>query len=129
MATRSKGIFMKLFASTHLACLLLTASFALSSAACGEEEIPAVDCATVAVPVFSDVAAFASCNGCHSSAVTGADRQGAPVNIDFDTYDSAVANIDKAMEEVAEGAMPPNGALATADADALYAWGQCGKPQ
>ena len=120
---------MKFSASTPLACLLLTASLALSSAACSEEEIPAVDCATVTVPVFSDVAAFASCNGCHSSAVLEGDRQGAPANVNFDTYEAAVANIDKAMEEVAEGAMPPNGALATADADALYAWGQCGKPQ
>lgn len=51
---------------------------------------------------------FASnCLACHSSELTGADRNGAPVDHDFDTYVGALNRGGKAVEQVIEKKMPP----------------------
>lgn len=60
-----------------------------------------------AVPVFDDVDAFATCVQCHSSNFAGVIRQGAPVGIDFNTYEAAVANAEAATRSVFAETMPP----------------------
>ena len=53
-----------------------------------------------------------SCNGCHSEAVIGAARLGAPVGIDFDDEAAVARHADRIMvRAVVEGTMPPGGAL------------------
>ena len=98
---------------------------------CAEEETPEIDCSTASVPHFSEVSIWPKCTNCHASTLTGADRFGAPVGIDYDTYDTAVQYADLAMEEVAEGAMPyPDGTGVTeAEKTSLYTWVQCGTPE
>lgn len=48
-----------------------------------------------------------TCLLCHNSAKTGAERNGAPNNINFDTYDLAVTNAILANNQLQPGFMPP----------------------
>ncbi len=104
-------------------------TFATSFGACNSDS-PRVDCETAVVPSFADLTVFTnSCNSCHSSTLTGGERHGAPRNIDYDTYEAAVAAVEAGMQEVANGAMPTGGvALSSDDEDQLFIWGQCGTP-
>ena len=72
------------------------------------------------------------CTGCHSSALTGADRQGAPEGIDYDTLDGVVAQLERIrVRAVEDGTMPPQAADATPTADELdqlAEWIDCGAP-
>lgn len=104
-------------------------SLATLIGACGSEG-PDIDCSTVTPTSFADMTAFAACTSCHASTVSGTDRQGAPSSVNYDTYEAAVANIEKGIEEIYEGKMPPNGVtLDPADEEEIYAWGECGTPQ
>lgn len=99
--------------------------------ACGEKSAPKVDCSTATVPTFAQVEIFSLCTSCHSSAVSGAARQSAPGDVNFDTYAAAKASASSAAGEVNGGEMPPAGhPQPTADQKtALYAWAACGTPQ
>jgi uncharacterized membrane protein len=119
--------------------LLMLGLLALS--ACGgnkdadEEELPpVVNCSAVqAVPMFAQVQVFQTvCTNCHSSTKTGAARNGAPPEINFDQYASAYAHAEQAAIEVNAGAMPPAVAhitLTEAQKTTLFDWAMCGAPQ
>lgn len=84
------------------------------------------------VPVYTDVTIFDKCTTCHSSENTAGARNGAPSSFNFDTFAAAMASAENAVEEVAEGAMPPANSgitLTEAEKKALYAWGLCGTPE
>jgi uncharacterized membrane protein len=106
-----------------------------SSNAAEEEEVPpAVNCGAVQpIPAFARVQAFQSvCTDCHSSAKTGAARNGAPTEINFDEYASAHAHAEQAAIEVNAGAMPPAFAKTTltdVQKAALFSWAMCGAPR
>ena len=103
--------------------------FLIALAGCGGE-LPEVDCNAGAVPKFSEVAAFNTCNVCHSSQLSGAARNDAPSDVNYDTYAAAMADAEAAVEEVAEGKMPPEGySISEEQKQALYRWGLCGTPQ
>lgn len=99
------------------------------TAACGGDDMPAVDCAAVTPPTFANVALFNSCVGCHSAALSGNERFGAPGDVNYDTYAAAVANADHGVHEVESGSMPPVGSVSEADKQDFYAWAMCGTPQ
>lgn len=111
--------------------------FSFGLVACGDSGdgdeagmIPEVDCTATPAKKFSEMSAvWAKCTACHSSAVTGAARGGAPVDINYDTYAAAKAEATPAASEVAEGAMPPGGGLTDAEKEQIYAWAQCGTPE
>jgi uncharacterized membrane protein len=63
-----------------------------------------------------------NCNKCHSSAVQGASREGAPVGLDFDTYSLAKTNGKRANREIQSGAMPPTDPLSRNDKELFQAW-------
>lgn len=116
-------------------CLLLIAAVA----ACGSEDedeessdLPEVDCSGD-VPAFDEVSAFSDvCTNCHSTELSGDDRNGAPSGINWDDYDSASANAEHGAEEVFEGEMPPEGSgdtLTNAQKEQLYLWALCGTPE
>jgi uncharacterized membrane protein len=115
-----------------VAMLLLAVMFA----ACGSSDeplsLPTVDCKSDAgVATFSQVDAFTTCIACHSSKLSGTARKEAPVDINFDVYESAKAHAEKAVSEVHSGAMPPADSkltLAEPAKDELYLWGLCGTP-
>ncbi|HKU44852.1 MAG TPA: hypothetical protein VJR89_42125 [Polyangiales bacterium] len=97
--------------------------------ACGgdEEELPDVEC-NGTVPAYEDVAAFDKCSTCHSSEKTGAQRNQAPADINFNTESASRAHAEDAAHEVFEGEMPPAGSgitLTSAEKDALYKWALC----
>lgn len=90
-----------------------------------------VDCAKVTVPKYTEMTAWARCVACHSSSLSGASRAGAPSGIDFDNYDAALADADRALSEVEAGAMPPSGnpKLSAAEKDQIINWASCDTPQ
>ena len=47
------------------------------------------------------------CTGCHSSALGGVDRRGAPLGVDYDTYQAAKVSADDAEKRIQAGVMPP----------------------
>lgn len=115
-------------------CLLVVAALT----ACGSEDsdgggnepdLPEVDCSGD-VPTFDEVSAFRDvCTGCHSTALSGAERNGAPSRVNWDDYDSAKANAEDGAEEVFEGDMPPDDTLTAAQKEELYKWALCGTPE
>jgi cytochrome c5 len=120
---------------------ILVPSLLLILAACGsnsdseEEELPPViDCSKVQpVPKFSEVTAFQNvCTNCHVSTKTGAARNGAPADINFDQYASAFSHAEQAAIEVNVSAMPPEGSgysLTAEQKTTLFDWAMCGAPQ
>jgi len=91
---------------------------------------PVVDC-TGTVPTYSEVTMWPACTSCHSSALSGGDRGGAPPGINYDTYAGAKANAALGVSEVYEGAMPyPDGSGVTDEQKtAFYTWAKCGTPE
>jgi uncharacterized membrane protein len=96
-----------------------------------EHTAPEVDCATVTAPSFSEMSAWSKCTNCHSSTLTEAARNAAPVGVDFDTFASARSSAEHAMEEVYTDRMPLPGhpALTDAERDQIYNWASCGTPE
>ena len=89
----------------------------------------AVDCKTVTVAKYSEMTAWGKCTNCHSSTLSGASRAGAPAGIDFDMYDSAVMDADRALSEVESGSMPPGGTISAAEKTQIINWASCDTPQ
>lgn len=75
-----------------------------------------------------------NCLSCHSSELTGSQRNGAPTNINWDTYSETIDNADRAVvRAVDQMTMPPSfSGLPTLDQDqknAMLAWQQAGFPE
>ncbi len=92
------------------------------------DELPSVDCNAVEVPRFEDMTVWNSCVGCHSSTLSGAGRQGAPGDFDYDTHERALFDPFETAEVVVEGEMPPGGGLSAEDRALINTWAQCGAP-
>lgn len=107
---------------------ILTLATALTGCTSGGS---AVDCKQVTVPKFAEITGWGKCTSCHSSALSGASRAGAPASINFDNYDDAVSDADLALSELDEGAMPPAGSpkLSAAEKDQIVNWASCDTPQ
>ena len=69
------------------------------------------------------------CTSCHTSALSGADRQDAPTDIDFDAYETARQDPTGTWTQVHLGAMPPAGALSADDKETIRVWYACETPQ
>ncbi|HET6582929.1 MAG TPA: hypothetical protein VFG69_05775 [Nannocystaceae bacterium] len=90
------------------------------------------DCDGDDVPGYADVDIFATCTMCHSSTLSGPDRNGALVTVNFDTYAAAMASAAKALDRVRAGAMPPPSSglsVTEAQADELERWVLCDTPE
>ncbi|NOQ15455.1 MAG: hypothetical protein GQ581_00170 [Methyloprofundus sp.] len=78
---------------------------------------------------------FASnCLACHSSELTGSQRNGAPSNVNWDTYSVALAKADRAVVRAVDRmSMPPSFSglptLTQEQKDAMLAWQQAGFPE
>ena len=115
-------------------CVVLAAGSAVLLMACGpgpetEPSLPVVDCDAVTVPSYHDLTIWRSCNLCHASTLTGANRQGAPEGIDYDTYEAASAFAYIGAVEVNSGTMPFTGTVTDEEKEAYYAWALCGTPE
>ena len=67
------------------------------------------------------------CNGCHSSLVSGNQREGAPTGVDFDTYRGIVTwGYRIESRSVGEaGGMPPGGGPSEAEFARFQEWLEC----
>lgn len=92
-----------------------------------------VPCTNLTYTNFAAGFVTAYCTHCHSSELTGIDRQGSPVGVDYDTLAGIEAQLDRIrVRAVEEGSMPPQtaGAFPTADElDMLAEWIDCGAPE
>jgi cytochrome c5 len=74
-----------------------------------------------------------NCLSCHSSALTGTARNGAPPGVNWDTYEATLPNADNAITRAVEAmTMPPAGTkplLNQEQKDAMLAWQSAGFPQ
>jgi len=83
-------------------------------AACGSEEVgkdTGATCPTTDPPTYASFGQgfFAMyCTDCHAQAKTGADRQGAPVTIDFDTRSGVRENTSRIDQQAAFGPKAKN---------------------
>jgi len=69
------------------------------------------------------------CILCHSTANSGVQRNGAPLEVNFNTYQVAVDHAEHANERIQAGTMPPTGGI-PADQRAIFArWLQDGTPE
>jgi hypothetical protein len=64
----------------------------------------------------------ANCVPCHDSAKSGAERNGAPLGVDFDNYTDAKNSALGANTRIQAGTMPPTGAPSTGDKALFQAW-------
>src|SRR6185436_5486744 len=69
------------------------------------------------------------CATCHSSALGEARRQGAPLDVNLDSYDGAKSWANLIASELETGAMPPLGSPPQEEIDAVLAWIDCGTPE
>ncbi|HMJ09912.1 MAG TPA: hypothetical protein VK524_00835 [Polyangiaceae bacterium] len=109
-------------------------SLALAFAGCGgddpEDDDGSDQCADA--PSFEEVSAFQVCINCHNSSKTDQARNGAPPTINFDSYEAAAQNADRAAHEVGQSDMPPPSSgftLTSAQRSALVKWADCGAPR
>lgn len=69
------------------------------------------------------------CVTCHSSALSGAQRNGAPTSVNFDTYELAVANSERANFRISARTMPPGGELPSELRATFQEWVNNGTPR
>jgi len=80
------------------------------------------------IPTFEQVGAFDKCANCHASTKLGADRQGAPPSVNFDSATAAGAYGEAAVSLVRAGVMPPPTSglsLTQAEKEQVYEWVMC----
>jgi uncharacterized membrane protein len=101
-------------------------------AGCGSDPpaAPLVDCTMVTPQKYSALTIWPLCTACHSSALSGAARNMAPVATNFDTYEAAKSKAALAATRVNFSQMPPAGATqpSAEQKAALLAWATCGTP-
>jgi cytochrome c5 len=135
MKKRTSPLATLFFLFAIAAVAVLFVAFAASLAGCGVEE-PALTStsssgaqtsACAHAPRYGDVTAFrTSCERCHASTLPASKREGAPLDVNFDSYDAAVAAGHASYSEVETGGMPPDEALSTADRLTIIDWIRCG---
>ena len=69
------------------------------------------------------------CTGCHSSQLSGAARNGAPLSVNLDTYEASAANAERANLRIQSGSMPPGGSVPDADKAVFQLWVSEGAPR
>ena len=83
-------------------------------------------------PVYTDLSGFDTCLQCHSMELQSPARRGAPPNINFDDYQTTVQNLDRALQQIRLGTMPPAGVsppLSAVQIAQIERWAECGAPQ
>jgi uncharacterized membrane protein len=96
----------------------------VGSLSCGEKQDPFGASIDGDVTYESDVKAIldASCIACHATDAEGADRNGAPAGVNFDTYAAAVESADLANSQIQPGGMPPTSPLKDHEKAVFQAW-------
>ncbi len=66
------------------------------------------------------------CTPCHASALRGANRAGAPVGVDLDTYEDTLRLLERVEVRSLNETMPPTGGPSADDLELLRRWLECG---
>jgi len=84
-----------------------------------------------AAPSFDEVTAFTQvCTSCHDSSLPYEARNGAPLNYDFDQYETARNEAQEIALAVDAGYMPPPGYSISEEQKAqVLLWVECGAPE
>lgn len=84
-----------------------------------------LDAHNFGVPFF-----LTHCTGCHSATIPPEDRQGSPVDVNFDTIDEIVAQADRIWARSADqnNTMPPIDSVDPEERVKLGEWLACGAP-
>lgn len=69
------------------------------------------------------------CVQCHATFRQGADRQGAPLGVDYDTYVAARASATRGNAAIQAGTMPPGDRLLQYDRSLFAKWVAQGTPE
>ena len=103
------------------------------TAAPADTAAPAYDPACEEVYTWTTVGApfvYTWCTPCHAVGLAEEDRQGAPLGVDFDTYDDVVQWIsrieDRALSTDPDAWMPPAGGPSEEELAVVAAWIACG---
>jgi hypothetical protein len=77
---------------------------------------------------FGDGIVTKHCTGCHSSLLPADLREGAPLGVDFDTYEGVLQYRDRIVIRAvsADGGMPPGGGPSEEERALLGEWLDCG---
>lgn len=89
----------------------------------GEEDCTSLTHASAGQPYL-----LTYCTGCHSTAVTGQWRRGAPEGTDFETLDGVHAWRERIAERIEAGTMPPGGGAPADQTARVLDWLSCGAP-
>jgi hypothetical protein len=68
------------------------------------------------------------CTPCHSESLIGADRAGAPVGVDLDSWAGASLWADRVAHRSLDDTMPPGGGPSEAERARIAEWVACGAP-
>jgi uncharacterized membrane protein len=109
----------------------------LAAAAAGCEGGGPIDTCAMAPTFTNDIRPTiieVKCIGCHSAALQGSARNGAPDGLDFDTYESTEPNIRAFADSISSGREPPMGltpplATTAEERDLVIDWRTCGYPR
>ena len=93
---------------------------------CGDKADPirAVDDPGTIITYTNQIKAILdnNCIRCHDSDKQGAERNGAPLDVNLDTYENAVAVAERANTQIQAGNMPPAGGLPNDLRDLFQQW-------
>ena len=70
-----------------------------------------------------------NCIFCHSTHKTGNYRNGAPPDVNLDTYEGIAAAISQANPRIQAGTMPPTGGIPLEDRALIQQWVDAGLPR
>ena len=121
----------------RMAAVSLCVALLVFLAACGDKVDPILefDAGSAedgeAVTYIEDVRPLLEthCLLCHSQSKQGFERNGAPININFDTYDGILAWIDQASQRIQSGTMPPTGGIPEDERMLFQRWVDTGFPE
>jgi uncharacterized membrane protein len=70
-----------------------------------------------------------NCVPCHASDLAAEHRNGAPPNVNFDTYEAASASALKAVSAIQKDTMPPDSVLSDEEKELFRKWVNDGMPE
>ena len=122
------------FSMQKVLLIAFTAGLLLFVCACGEKQDPVSDeleYVDGGVTYTEDIQQILdiNCIGCHATYRTGAERNGAPIGVDFNNHDVASESAEGANTRIQSGNMPVGGTLTDEEKSLFQEWIDDGVPE
>jgi len=101
-------------------------STAVSTTDSGTE--PVVACTDLDYETFGRSFLTRWCTSCHAAGLADGQRYGAPLGMDFDTYQGFLQHQQRALSATTSRSMPPGATVPTEEVAAFEEWVGCGSP-